>query len=45
MIAGLESGLDTVLVLSGCTAESEIGSYAWCPTYVLNGVGDIAPAE
>ena len=45
MIAGLESGLDTVLVLSGCTDESEIRDYAWCPTYVLSGVGEIAPAE
>ena len=44
VIAGLESGLDTVLVLSGCTSRGEVDDYPYRPTYILNGVGDI-PGE
>ena len=44
VIAGLESGLDTVLVLSGCTSRGELDDYPYRPTYILNGVGDI-PGE
>lgn len=42
IIAGIETGLDTVLVLTGCTAKEEIDNWPYCPKYVLNGVGDIA---
>lgn len=41
VIAGMESGLDTVLVLSGCTTVSELESYSYRPHYVLDGVGSI----
>ncbi len=41
IIAGLETGLETVLVLSGCTAAEEIENYPYRPTYILNGVCDI----
>ena len=41
MIAGIETGLDTVLVLSGVTTREEIGDYPYRPRLVLNGVGDI----
>ena len=41
VISGLESGMSTVLVLSGVTSEAEIRTYAYKPTVVLNGVGDI----
>ena len=41
MIAGLESGLDTVLVLSGCTAREDVDKYPYRPTHILSGVGDI----
>lgn len=41
IIAGMESGLDTVLVLSGCTSRAEVDDYPYRPTYILNGVGDI----
>ena len=44
MIAGIETGLDTVLVLSGVTTREEIENYPYRPRLVLNGVGDI-PAE
>ncbi len=41
IIAGMESGLDTVLVLSGCTTLDELENYAYRPHYVLEGVGSI----
>ncbi len=41
VIAGMESGLDTVLVLSGCTREKDLRQYPYQPNYVLSGVGDI----
>lgn len=43
IVAGMESGLDTVLVLSGCTTREEIENYAYRPHYVLDGVGSIVP--
>ena len=45
IISGLESEIDTVLVLSGVTGESELSQYAYRPKYVLNGVGDICGAS
>jgi len=42
IIAGIESGLDTVLVLSGVTTEKIMVKYPYRPRLVLNGVGDIA---
>ncbi len=41
IIAGIESNVDTVLVLSGVTAEEDIKNFPYRPKYVLNGVGDI----
>lgn len=41
IIAGIESGLDTVLVLSGVTTLEGIGQYPYRPRLVLPGVGDI----
>lgn len=41
IISGLESGMDTVLVLSGVSTEETLKTYAYRPSIVLNGVGDI----
>ena len=41
IIAGIESNVDTVLVLSGVTAINDIDLYPYRPKYILNGVGDI----
>ena len=41
IIAGIESNVDTVLVLSGVTAREDIDSFPYRPKYVLDGVGDI----
>ena len=41
IIAGIESNMDTVLVLSGVTAKEDISLFPYRPKYVLNGVGDL----
>jgi len=41
IIAGIHSGMDTVLVLSGVTAREDLQNYAYQPRYVLSGVGEI----
>ncbi|MCD6347415.1 MAG: HAD family hydrolase [Bacteroidales bacterium] len=43
IIAGIESEIDTVLVLSGITQLETIGDFPYGPKYILNGVIDIAP--
>ena len=45
IIAGTESGLETVLVLSGVTAREDLKRYAYRPRHVLEGVGEIPPKE
>ena len=41
IVAGIETGLDTVLVLSGVTDRADIKKFPYRPRLVLNGVGDI----
>ena len=41
IIAGIESNVDTVLVLSGVTAREDIDNFPYRPKYILDGVGDI----
>ena len=41
IIAGIESLIDTVLVLTGCTTVPMIEQFPFRPKYVLDGVGDI----
>jgi NagD protein len=43
IIAGVEAGITTVLVLSGVTQREDIDLFAYSPNYVLNGVGNIIP--
>ena len=43
IVAGIETGLDTVLVLSGVTSPSECENFPYRPRLILNGVGDIVP--
>ena len=44
MVAGIETGLYTTLVLSGVTDRADIKKFPYRPQLVLNGVGDIPPA-
>ena len=44
MIAGIESEIATALVLSGVSTRESAKQFAYCPDYILNGVGDIVPS-
>jgi NagD protein len=41
VIAGMESGLETILVLTGCTTEEEITKFPYRPIHVLPSVAHI----
>ena len=41
VISGMECGMSTVLVLSGISTEATLDEYAYRPSAVLDGVGDI----
>lgn len=41
VVAGIETGLDTVLVLSGVTSREDVKKFPYRPRLILNGVGDI----
>ncbi|MGI5977858.1 MAG: HAD-IIA family hydrolase [Candidatus Limivicinus sp.] len=41
IVAGIETGLDTVLVLSGVTSEKDVLNFPYRPRLILNGVGEI----
>jgi NagD protein len=45
IVAGLESGIDTVLVLSGVTTEHEMRKFAYRPTYIMSGVCDLVESK
>lgn len=41
IVAGIESGIDTILVLSGVSTRQNITSFPYQPKFILDGVGDI----
>jgi len=41
IVAGVEAGIDTVLVLSGITREADLDRYAYRPRHILNDVSEI----
>ena len=41
IISGIESEIETILVLSGITAEEDLKNFPYRPGLILNGVGDI----
>ena len=43
VIAGIEAGLRTVLVLTGSTRREDIGRYPYRPTRVLDSIADVVP--
>ena len=45
VIAGIETGLDTVLVLSGVSTRETVDKFPYRPRLILNGVGDIPTLE
>jgi NagD protein len=43
MVAGVESGMETILVLSGVTRREEVGRYPYQPNRIVESVADIDP--
>jgi NagD protein len=41
ILAGISAGLDTILVLSGVTKESDIFDFPYRPKHIFNSVGEI----
>jgi len=42
IIGGIEADIETVLVFSGVTAKSDLHKFPFRPSYVFEGIGDIA---
>ncbi len=43
IIAGVESEIETVLVLTGVTQPADLPRFAYRPNHVLNDIGDVVP--
>ena len=41
IVAGLEAGLETILVLTGVTVEAEIDRFSYRPSRVVGSVADL----
>ncbi len=41
VVAGVEAGVETVLVLSGITQRGDIGRYAYQPSRIVNSIADL----
>ena len=41
VVGAMESGIDTLLVLSGVTNLNDLGKYSFSPTYILGGVNEL----
>ncbi len=41
IIAGLESEIESILLLSGVTRKEDLSTFPYRPSYVLDGIGDI----
>jgi NagD protein len=44
VVAGLEAGLETILVLSGISDETAAARHAFRPTYVVDSVAELVTA-
>ena len=45
VVAGVTSGMETILVLSGSTKEQDIDKYPYLPTFIRKSVAEIMPEE
>ena len=43
IVSGVETGLETVLVLSGVTRREDVARYPYQPTWILESVADLEP--
>lgn len=44
IVSGVEAGMETILVMSGVTSADEVDDFAYRPSHVFDGVGDIVRA-
>lgn len=45
IVAGVTSGMETILVLSGVTKEEDIDKYPYLPTHIVKSVAEIEPKD
>ena len=45
IVAGVTSGMETILVLSGVTKQEDIDKFPYLPTHIKTSVSDIEPEE
>jgi len=43
IVAGVESGMETILVLSGVTRREDVARYPYQPTRIMESVAEIEP--
>ncbi len=43
IVAGMESGMETILVLTGVTNREDLGNYPYRPDFIFNSIADIEP--
>ncbi|MCL4561365.1 MAG: HAD-IIA family hydrolase [Chloroflexi bacterium] len=43
VIAGIQSGMETILVLSGVTRQEDVARFAYKPTHIIRSVADLDP--
>jgi NagD protein len=43
IIAGVESGMETVLVLTGVTRRADVARYPYQPTHIVDSIADVEP--
>ena len=43
IVTGIESGMETILVLSGVTREQDVRSFPYQPTRIVGSIGEIEP--
>lgn len=42
IVAGIKSGLRTILVLTGITTHGQAGRFPYRPTWIRDAIGDVA---
>lgn len=45
IVSGINSGMETILVLSGVTKQTDLEKYPYAPTYVFDSVKEIIPSK
>jgi NagD protein len=43
IVAGVQTGVETILVLTGVTTLDDVKRYSYCPSQIVNSVSEIIP--